>query len=362
LKTCEEMFRKYKKVPGTRHYQDYSPESLAECIKLIKNKKITIKAASESFKIPKRTLFRKLKDSNVCAGVHSKIGRKTIFTEEEEESFVQHLLLMAEFDFPITKDDLRICVKNYLTEHGRDVAVFKENIPGVDWVNNFLNRHPIVRARTAENVKLLRAGITKQTLEEYIKNLEKTVRYVPSENIYNFDETNLTDNPGKKKVDTYRYPFFIFLFAFNTFLCICSLQVLVKRGTKYPELIQNSSKVSTSLMTCGTAAGEILPLYVVYKSGKVWTTWMEGGPENCKYDCSLSGWLDACTFENWFMRILLPNAKRKPGPKVVICDNLSSHLNENVIEKCKKHNIKFVFLPSNTTHLTQPLMWLFSPQ
>ena len=55
------------------------------------------------------------------------------------------------------------------------------------------------------------------------------------------------------------------------------------------------------------------------------------------------------------MRILLPHAKRKPGPKVVICDNLSNHLNENVIQKCKKHDIKFVFLPSNTTHLTQPL-------
>lgn len=26
-----------------------------------------------------------------------------------------------------------------------------------------------------------------------------------------------------------------------------------------------------------------------------------------------------------------------------------------MIEKCRKHNIKFVFLPSNSTHLTQPL-------
>jgi len=204
------MVRNYKKVLGTRHYQDYSPESLAKCIKLIKNKQITIQAASERFKIPKRTLFRKLKDPNVSAEVHSKMGRKTIFTEEEEEFFVQHLLLMAEFDLPITKDDLRICVRNYLTESGRDVAVFKDNIPGVDWANLFLMRHPIVSARTAENVKLLRASITKETLEEYIKNLEKTVRDVPAENIYNFDETNLTDNPGKKKVNIH-FSFFCLL-------------------------------------------------------------------------------------------------------------------------------------------------------
>ena len=108
-------------------------------------------------------------------------------------------------------------------------------------------------------------------------------------------------------------------------------------------------------MFCGTATGELLPLYVVYKAGRVWSTWKEGGPEGTKYDCTKSGWFDKITFENWFFRILLPHARNRPGPKVVICDNLLSHVNERVIHKCRKHSIKFVFLPSNSTHLTQPL-------
>lgn len=108
-------------------------------------------------------------------------------------------------------------------------------------------------------------------------------------------------------------------------------------------------------MMCGTATGELLPIYVVYKSVRVWSSWTEQGPEGTKYDCSSSGWFDGITFENWFMRVLLPSAKRKEGPKLVICDNLSSHVNPHVISKCRKHNIKFVFLPSNTTHITQPL-------
>jgi hypothetical protein len=37
-------------------------------------------------------------------------------------------------------------------------------------------------------------------LEDYINNLKKVVADVPPHNIYNYDETNLTDNPGQKKI------------------------------------------------------------------------------------------------------------------------------------------------------------------
>lgn len=36
-------------------------------------------------------------------------------------------------------------------------------------------------------------------------------------------------------------------------------------------------------------------------------------------------------------------------------DNLSSHLSIDLIRLCKSHDIEFVFLPANSTHLTQPL-------
>ena len=305
---------------------------LRNCIQQIRSKAHSIKSASRTFRIPERTLYRKLKIQNVEDIERSKCGHPTVFTAAEEKSFVHHLLLLAEFDIPITKDDLRICVRNYIISSGRVILMFAKHdmIPGKDWANAFVQRHPELSERLAENVKLARAEVNEKTLRDYITHLGKTIEGIPVENIYNFDETNLTDNPGKKRV-------------------------LVKRGCKYPELIQNTSKVSTSIMTCGSASGELLPFYVVYKAGKVWSTWTENGPPGTKYDVSKSGWFDGTTFENWFFRILLPHAKRKVEWKVVICDNLSSHVNEKVIEKCRKHLIKFVFLPPNTTHSTQPL-------
>lgn len=119
-------------------------------------------------------------------------------------------------------------------------------------------------------------------------------------NIYNYDETNLTDNPGQKKV-------------------------IVKRGSKYPERICNTSKVSISLMMCGNAAGQLLPPYVVYKAKGLWQPWTDGGPTGCRYNASTSEWFDASLFCNWFDKVLIQNLKKTPGKKVVIGENLSSH-------------------------------------
>ena len=69
----------------------------------------------------------------------------------------------------------------------------------------------------------------------------------------NYDETNISNDPGRKKV-------------------------IFKRGTKYPERIINSSKTSTSVMYAGCADGTILPPYVVYKATHMYNTWTTGSP------------------------------------------------------------------------------------
>nr|XP_023024930.1 uncharacterized protein LOC111513006 [Leptinotarsa decemlineata] len=150
------------------------------------------------------------------------------------------------------------------------------------------------------------------------------------ENIWNYDETNLTDDPGVSKV-------------------IC------KKGSKYVERIMNSSKSSTSLMLCGNATGELMPMYVVYKADHLWTTWTEGGPKSCRYNRYKSGWFDAGIFEDWFFSTVLPRLKKQDGYKVLIGDNLSSHINVEVIKAFEENQIRFVCLPLHSTHLTQPL-------
>ena len=53
--------------------------------------------------------------------------------------------------------------------------------------------------------------------------------------------------------------------------------MICRCGIKYPEKVCYFSKSSTSLMMCGSAAGELLPPFVLYKATKIWNTWTEGG-------------------------------------------------------------------------------------
>ena len=212
---------------------------------------------------------------------------------------------------------------------------------------------------------------------------------VDPSNLFNYDKTNLTDDPASKTV--LHQSFFSFLseldcgcllFWFNYILvdiscflshkiyylenhcpqCInLTLQVIVRRGQNRVEQKARHSKASTSVMFCANASGRFLPPMVVYKAKNVYPAWIKGAPLVTRFDATKSGWFDASTFSRWFFEILLPQLSGD-GPFAVIGDNLGSHFNASVIETCREKNIRFITLPPNSTHLCQPLdVAVFAP-
>lgn len=223
------------------------------------------------------------------------------------------------------------------------VPKFENNLPGVEWAYSLLRRHKDEYSqRVASNIKKARAKVSPESLNAYFANLAPLVGGVPPSNIFNYDETNMSDDPGKK-------------------------QGIYRRGVKYPEKIMNYSKSATSVMVCGSADGVLLPPYVIYKSIHLYETWKEGGPQGApccqKICCSQgsrfnrtnSGWIDSITFRHWFRSAFLPHAKGLPGKKVLIGDNLSSHIDVDVLNECEQNDIAFVCLVPHSTLLCQPL-------
>lgn len=188
------MVRNYKRKLGARHYADYSPQQLEECLQAIRDGSYSHRQAAEHFNIPRRTILNKLKQK------HSKpVGKPTTFSRDEEESFVSYIEALSDFGFPITTEGLRNVIKIYLQRTSRVIKDFQDNKPGLEWLKQFLKRYPRLKERIASNIKRSRAAVTEDTLQDYIKNLQEVVKDVPPENIWNLDETNLADDPSKKK-------------------------------------------------------------------------------------------------------------------------------------------------------------------
>jgi hypothetical protein len=306
------------KQPGKRGYATYSNQQLNEAMSRIRNGEISQRCASDEYHIPRSTLEYKLQ------GGHTKpVGGQTLFTEEEEVIFRSRIEVLCEWGFPVDQNDISEMVRLYSSSRGVCVT------PGRDWVKGFMARNNLTN-RIVSNIPRKRAQVSPAVINSYFDHLEVELIGIPPENIWNYDETNLLDDPGKKK-------------------CV------VRRGLKYPERVMHASKVGFSVMFCGNASGDMLPPYTVYKSQHLYDRWINGGPKGARYNRSKSGWFDSTTFTDWFMKTALPRLRRQTGVKALIGDNLSTHLNEVVIKECEKNQIKFICLPPKSTHITQPL-------
>lgn len=319
------MVRFYKKALGSKNYRNYDPIKLELAVAKVRSGQMSYREASERYNIPKSTINDKIKGSHP-----KKHGGQTTLTKEEETQFVKAILLSAEWGFPLTELDIRQIVQHYLTRRGRAVRQWKNNLPGTTWIKNFLSRNQVLTVRLAQNIKRSRAEVNHTTISEYFSELKKSVEGVPAENIVNYDETNFSDDPGKPKV-------------------VC------KRGSKHCDRVIDSSKTSISVMMAASASGELLPPFVVYKAKHRYEEWEQDGPPGSRYSISKSGWFESTTFVEWFRQILLPYFRQKDGSKILIGDNLSSHITLDVIQDCQKYDIKFILLPPNSTHLCQPL-------
>lgn len=332
------MPRKYRRILGTRKYKDFPQEQLETALRKITEENYSIRKASREYNVPFETLYNKYKGLHI----HS-VGRPTLFTKKEEERLIQYAAVCGDWGFPLSKEDMQFLVKNYLDKQGKVTPYIKDNKPGIDWVDGLLNRNKTeVCKRVAANIKWARATVIIESLQKYFDNLKLTIENVPPQNIFNYDETNFADDPGKK---------------FK----------LYRMGVKYPEQICNFTKSATTVMMCESASGVLLPPYIVYRSSRLWNTWTENGPrgypcceERCcsygaRYNRTNHGWMEASTFTDWFMTCFLPHAKNLEGKKVIIGDNLAVHFIEDVINCCEKNNIAFVCLVPHSTHLIQAL-------
>ena len=112
-------------------------------------------------------------------------GGQPVFCAETENILVSRIILMSEWSYPLDSYELRLLIKSMLDRKGTRSKIFKNNMPGRDWVKTFLKRNSAkIGTRRCQNVKRQRAEVSPEIVEQYFEELKETVRNVPPENIY----------------------------------------------------------------------------------------------------------------------------------------------------------------------------------
>lgn len=146
--------------------------------------------------------------------------------------------------------------------------------PRREIVFSFLKRHHnAISSRLVSCYSRKRASVDHEMINNYYDHREKSLEGVPEKNIFKYYETNLTDDPGKQKY-------------------------IVRRKTKHPDRVMNSTKSSISIMFCENAERVIMPPYVCYKAKGLFQSWCTGGLPGSRYGRTKSGWFSSCTFED----------------------------------------------------------------
>ncbi|KAJ8954924.1 hypothetical protein NQ314_006998 [Rhamnusium bicolor] len=202
--------------------------------------------AAQTYGISRTTIARKLLGINM-----QPVGHPKVLSSQEEASITGTFGVVANWGFPLTRLDVRTVIAKYLEKQRKTVAVFKNNIPGEDFLNSFIQRNNL-SIHLASNIKRSRASVGREDILNFFNNINNALNDVENFNIYNYDESNVTDDPGAKKF-------------------------VVPRNTKRVERVQNHSRTSISIMVCGTANGDLLPPMVVYKSSNLYENGTQGG-------------------------------------------------------------------------------------
>ena len=288
-------------------------------------------SVSKRFNIPRRTLGRyERKNTNK----KQTLGRKTVLSPENEAELVSRIIRLAEVGYPLTKRILRKCVFNYC-EKTRLPHTFSQEkrLAGRYWLKAFLNRHPEITSRRAQNLNPARAQkLNRYIVKDYFDKLGKVLL-----------EHDLMDKPER-------------IYNVDEKGCRLTLHhqqsVLAKKGAKRVHLTAPEHGENVTVVSCGNASGVRIPPAILFKGQRLKPEWCDHLPPGTLTLMTKKGSMTVETFNEWLKHL---GKYKLPGKCLLIFDGAACHLDTSIVETADTYDIILFCLPSNTTHELQPM-------
>lgn len=301
----------------------------------VKSGSLSLCQASKTYNIPKTTLHDRVNKKYFT----SKIGKRTVLTDEEESRLEQWALHMSRIGFGRTRRELVQVVKQILDADGRKTP-FVDNKPGRKWINNFFARHPSLNLRTTVQLGKERAIINKEKIVKWFEELEK---YVTDEvgdpmllqdptRIYNADESGISLCQTKNR------------------------KVIGETGAPVVYQYGNSDKTQMTIMAAASAVGHYIQPMIIYPGQRFSYNPLEGF-EEAALGRSDNGWMDSEVFTSWLQEVFIPGveARQVKKPVLLLIDGHKTHVTMKASDICVENGIEMYCLLEHSSHLTQPL-------
>ena len=261
------------------------------------------------------------------------LSKETIETDLHLLEFIK---INRKYGIPITT----FSVKIELLKFRPDLSKLTPN--GLyEYIYRFMSRNNL-SLRTPGHIGQLLPTDTKNVIINYIMELRKTIKEggYDEGNIINMDETPL-------------------------YLNMIPNKVISQKGEKNVVVrTQNQEKIRVTCLLSICADGDKLPPYIIFK-GKNSNNKAFNKLKNNLYiktnkifiNFNNNAWSTTELMLDWIDKVYLAYIKKDPlcGEGLLIIDKASSHISEEVIEKCTGNLMDLSILPAGTTSIMQPL-------
>jgi hypothetical protein len=304
---------------------------MKRAINAVKDVGLGVRKAASQFNVPYSTLWDKLKQGTST----SRMGRRTVFTKEIESEIANHVKMLANMFYGLTKLELRrtcyeFAEKNSIKHPFNTVT----KLAGKDWYYGFLRRNNDMSLRKPEPTSLNRINAFNKTdVQKFFTNLEavyEKYKFTP-EKIYNVDETGITNVHVPQKV------------------------LAAKKMRRLGAITSGERGKNITVVCAMSATGNYIPPLFIYPRQRLPPHLCKDGPPGSIYKCSKSGWITEDLFYDWLVHFSKHTNSAIANPVLLIMDNHLTHTTLKAFDFCKENGIVVVSLPPHTSHRMQPL-------
>lgn len=224
-----------------KKYKNYSEEQLKLAVNSVTRKERSLRAASQTFKVPKETISRWIR------GVNSGERTKSVLDPHEEQHLKEYIFSCAKLGYACSNKVIIDSALHIIWSRKDPVKRNVENLTN-GWVQSFLKRHSDISKRTPQMVTKASATVTKQNLLDHFERVKANIDedgqsdiWSDPRRIFSGDETGVALNPEESKC-------------------------FAEKGSKQVvQIATNQEKVQVSVMYNFQATGEMLPPFILFK-------------------------------------------------------------------------------------------------